>query len=162
MSYDIQPFGSIFLNNNEDNEVTKHAPGAIPRMSDVKKKKRRRNAKKARRRAQAEAERREYDTWVVAMYKKNKEEQILKEKEEGLRNLIEQSVSDSNSQFNNSKYNNPIPPPQRPRNSKFMSGKSIISNLIITKYSEFTKLTIRFHLLLAAQISSWRTRCRMN
>ena len=67
MSYDIQPFGSIFLNNNEDNEVTKHAPGAIPRMNDVKKKKRRRNAKKARRRAQAEAERREYDTWVVAM-----------------------------------------------------------------------------------------------
>ena len=127
MSYDIQPFGSIFLNNNEDNEVTKHAPGAIPRMNDVKKKKRRRNAKKARRRAQAEAERREYDTWVVAMYKKNKEEQILKEKEEGLRNLIEQSVSDSNSQFNNSKYNNPIPPPQRPRNSKFMSGKSVIS-----------------------------------
>ena len=59
--------------------------------------------------------------------KKNKEEQILKEKEEGLRNLIEQSVSDSNSQFNNSKYNNPIPPPQRPRNSKFMSGKSVIS-----------------------------------
>ena len=72
MSYDIQPFGSIFLNNNEDNEVTKHAPGAIPRMNDVKKKKRRRNAKKARRRAQAEAERREYDTWVVAMYKKIK------------------------------------------------------------------------------------------
>ena len=28
---------------------------------------------------------------------------------------------------NSTKYNNPIPPPQRPRNSKFMSGKSVIS-----------------------------------
>eukprot|EP00943_MAST-04B_sp_MAST-4B-sp1_P001604 g1604.t1 len=121
MSYDIQPFGSIFLNNNDadvainDNSYT-----------GVKKKKRRKNKKKALKRAQAEAERREYDMWVVAMYKKNKEEQRLKEKEDGLRNLIVESVSDSNSKFN-LKYNNPIPPPQRAKSSNFMSGKSVIS-----------------------------------
>ena len=41
------------------------------------------------------------------------------------------------------------------------SGKSLISNLIIVNCSEFTKLIIKFHLLLATQISGWRARCLM-
>ena len=39
------------------------------------------------------------------------------------------------------------------------SGKSLISNLIMVNCSEFTKLIMRFHLLLATQIFSWRARC---
>ena len=39
------------------------------------------------------------------------------------------------------------------------SGKSLISNLIMVNCSEFTKLIIKFHLLLATQISGWRARC---
>ncbi len=39
------------------------------------------------------------------------------------------------------------------------SRKGLISNLIMVKCLEFTKLTMRFHLLLAAKISGWRARC---
>ena len=39
------------------------------------------------------------------------------------------------------------------------SGKSLVNDLIMVNWSEFTKLTMRFYLLLAAQISGWRTRC---
>ena len=42
------------------------------------------------------------------------------------------------------------------------SGKSLISNLIMVNCSEFTKLIIKFHLLLATQISGWRARCHMH
>ena len=41
------------------------------------------------------------------------------------------------------------------------SGKGLISNIIMVNYSEFTKLTMKFHLLLAAQIFGWRARCHM-
>ena len=39
------------------------------------------------------------------------------------------------------------------------SGKGLVNDLIIVNWSEFTKLTMRFYLLLAAQISGWRARC---
>ena len=41
------------------------------------------------------------------------------------------------------------------------SGKSLISNLIMVNCSEFTKLIIKFHLLLATQISGWRAHCHI-
>ena len=39
------------------------------------------------------------------------------------------------------------------------SGKSLISNPIMGNCWELTKLTIKFHLLLAAHIPGWRARC---
>ena len=41
------------------------------------------------------------------------------------------------------------------------SAKSHISNQIMVNCSEFMKLKIRFHPLLAAQISGWRARCHI-
>ena len=43
----------------------------------------------------------------------------------------------------------------------FFSGKGLISTPIMINCSEFTKLTMRFHLLSAAQIHGRRARCLM-
>jgi len=39
------------------------------------------------------------------------------------------------------------------------SGKGLISILIVVNRSELTKLIMRFHLLLAAQIPGWHAHC---
>ena len=114
MSYDPQPFGSIFLHDTVQVEP-----------SNGQHKRKRRRGKKSRKREQAEAERREYDMWVVAMYKKNQNEQRQKEKEKKLRNLIEQSVIDSTKKMD-LQYSNPIPPLRKKRKDKGNISKSRI------------------------------------
>ena len=114
MSYDPQPFGSIFLHDTVQDEP-----------SNGQHKRRRRRGKKSRKREQAEAERREYDMWVVAMYKKNQNEQRQKEKEKKLRNLIERSVVDSTKKMD-LQYSNPIPPLRKKRKDTGNISKSRI------------------------------------
>ena len=40
-------------------------------------------------------------------------------------------------------------------------GIGLVSNPIMVNYSEFTKVIIKFHILLAAHIPGWRARCHM-